>query len=75
MNSVVFQQVTSPEQEVSGESVESSGQGSLSGLPRQVASGAMVWVQTRFYVVLPEDRDRSMRLYWLHMAFQRSDFT
>ena len=32
-------------------------------------------VRTRFYVVLHGDRDRSMRLYWLHMASQRSDFT
>ena len=35
----------------------------------------LVRVRTRFYVVLHGDRDRSMRLYWLHMASQRSDFT
>lgn len=32
-------------------------------------------VQTRFYVGLAEAGGHSMRLYWLHMAFHRSDFT
>jgi len=33
------------------------------------------WVQTRFYVVLHGERCQSIRLYWVHMAFHRSDFT
>jgi hypothetical protein len=33
------------------------------------------WVQTHFYVVLHGDRDRSILLYWVHMAFHRLDFT
>ena len=32
-------------------------------------------VQTRFYVVLHGERCQSIRLYWVHMAFHRSDFT
>jgi len=34
-----------------------------------------VWVQARFYVVLDGERCRSIRLYCVHMAFHRSDFT
>ena len=34
----------------------------------------LIGVRTRFYVVLYGDRDRSIRLYWFHMASQRLDF-
>ena len=41
----------------------------------RIADSEFLRVQTRFYVVLDGERDRSMRLYCFHMAFHRSDFT
>lgn len=32
-------------------------------------------VRTRFYVAVDRDRERWMRLYWVHMGSQRLDLT